>query len=131
MFAPVHPRRTYRGLTELEPLMRTKLGSRSLQSLQPAAKPYEVRDTELKGLLVRVQPSGISTYMCDFRRPDGRRARVKLGRTEVISIVQARDEARKILGEVAVGHDPVALRARAHALNLRHFITTRYEPWAE
>ena len=42
--------------------MRAKLSSRTLQVLQPCDKPFEVVDSELKGFLLRVQPSGAMTY---------------------------------------------------------------------
>jgi len=36
--------------------------------LKPDAKPYEVRCEKLKGLLVRVQPSGTISFVCQYAR---------------------------------------------------------------
>ena len=42
--------------------MRAKLSTRSIQTLRPGGKPFEVVDVDLKGFLLRVQPSGAMTY---------------------------------------------------------------------
>jgi hypothetical protein len=57
--------------------MKTKITTRTLQSIIPGTKAYDIRDTELPGFLIRVPPSGNLSYFCDFRRPDGRRTRIK------------------------------------------------------
>lgn len=111
--------------------MKSKLITRTIQSLTPAAGPYDVRDTELSGFLLRVLPTGQMTYFCDFRRPDGRRTRLKLGDTHILTPAQARDEALKVLGDLARGIDPAAHRKLAHQLCLRDFIEKHYGPWAD
>lgn len=110
--------------------MQRKLGNKTVQGLVPDTKPYEVRDTEVRGLVLRVQPSGVMTYMCDLRRPDGRRSRIKLGRADILSVAQARDGAKAILGEVAKGIDPIVRRSKDQSLNFGIFIKTKYAPWA-
>ena len=109
--------------------MRSKIGNRLITSLKTAAKPFEVRDTELKGFLLRVQPSGVMTFICDYRTVDGRRNRISLGRVGVLTPAQARDEAKKILGEVACGKDPAKVRAALKVSTFENFIVQRYEPW--
>ncbi len=41
--------------------MKAKLSARIIQTLSSGEKPYEVVDTDLKGFLLRVQPSGVLT----------------------------------------------------------------------
>ena len=53
--------------------MQVKLGERILAGLSPKATPYEIRDTAVTGLVLRVQPSGIMTYYCEFRNTQGER----------------------------------------------------------
>jgi hypothetical protein len=56
--------------------MQALIGSTLVKQLQPGAKPFEVRDTRVKGFLLRVQPSGAMTYYAEY----GRGKRIALGR---------------------------------------------------
>jgi hypothetical protein len=47
--------------------MPEKLTKRTVAALKPEAEPYEVRDTELKGFLVRVEAGGTKSYFLDYR----------------------------------------------------------------
>ena len=91
--------------------MQAVIGNSLVTSLKPAKKPYEVRDTCLKGLLLRVQPSGVMSYYVEYAR--GRRVRV--GRTDAMTAAQARDHAKSILAEAYKGRDPVTQRRDAKA----------------
>jgi integrase len=64
--------------------------------------PYEIRDTDLKGFLVRVQPSGVSTFYVEI----GRGKRLKVGRTATLKTHLARNRAERILGNVANDRPP-------------------------
>jgi integrase len=107
-----------------------KLGARTIDSLTPSTKPYEVRDNEIKGLLVRVQPSGSMSYYCEYRNSQGSKHRVRIGQAKVLSIAQARDEARKIIGEVARGLDPAAEVRKRRVSTVSAFLDAEYGPWA-
>ena len=98
-----------------------------LKRLKPSDKPYEVRDTQLKGLILRIQPSGVMSYYVQY----GRSRRISIGRADAISPAQARDLARPILGEAYAGKDPMATRRAAKAHSLASFIDEVYAPWAE
>lgn len=52
-----------------------------LGAIKPSEKPMEIRDTRLKGFLLRVQPSGVMTYYIEVSR--GRR--MAIGRTDAIT----------------------------------------------
>jgi hypothetical protein len=67
------------------------LTSAVVRDLAPATKPYEVRDDRLRGILVRVQPSGHKAYYVEYAR--GRR--VALGRADVIAPSITRDKAKR------------------------------------
>jgi integrase len=45
--------------------------------------------------------------------------------------MQARDEALKILGDLARGQDPTKTRAKEKQVSLETFIVERYRPWVE
>ena len=64
-------------------------------------------DDELKGFGLLVLPSGVKTYIANYR-VGGRLQRQTIGRHGVLTPEQARDRARKILASVADGQDPVA-----------------------
>lgn len=107
--------------------MQGLLGAPLIKSLEPADKPYEVRDTRLKGLLLRVQPSGVMTYYVEYAR--GKRK--KLGRADVITAQTARDDAKLILGEAYKGNDPVAASKVAKEHTFGSFIDDEYSVWAK
>ncbi len=107
--------------------MQAVIGNTLVSRLKPADKPYEVRDTRLKGLLLRVQPSGVMAFYVEY----GRGKRVNIGRTGAVTPVQARERARMILGEAYQGRDPIASRREAKAYIFRAFVDEVYAPWAE
>lgn len=109
--------------------MQAKIGTRTVDAIEPREKPYEINDTDLKGFGIRVQPSGIATYFCTYRLPDGRKNRVSIGRTTVLTPVQARDEARTVLGDVAKGLDPNKGRKASGQMTLERFLATKYSSW--
>lgn len=92
--------------------MQGVLGVPLIKSLKPTDKPYEVRDTRLKGLLLRVQPSGAMSYYVEYARGK----RISLGRADVITPQDAREQAKAILGDAFQGKDPntAAKQAKEH-----------------
>ena len=97
-----------------------------ISRLKPDTKPFEVRCDKLKGFLVRVQPSGTMSYICQY----GRGKRITLGDARVLTLDQARTKAREILGQVAAGSDPQEeRRPKPGALTLAQFLTDHYGPW--
>lgn len=119
--------------------MKTKIGGNVVSSIELRLNPYEICDTELRGFRVRVQPSGVISFICTYRTRGGRRHRVVLGRHPAMSPAQARDEARKVLGDVARGIDPASERAAERQQDLKErtehtfesFIRTEYRPWGK
>lgn len=116
--------------------MPVKLTKRAVEALEPREAPYEVRDTDIKGLLVRVQPSGVKGLYFDYRL-NGKHTRYKLGVFGNVSVDGARELAKGAVGEVSRGIDPQARRKadRKEAERQRHatldaFLKGRYEPWA-
>jgi integrase len=66
-------------------------------------------DDQLPGFGLRIQPSGVKTYLIQYRFA-GRTRRLKIARDGVLSAKQARDRAKALLGDVARGIDPAARR---------------------
>ena len=109
--------------------MQAVLSQSLVKSLKPNknGKPYEVRDTKLKGFILRVQPTGFQTYYCEYAR--GKRE--KLGLAPELTPEQARAKAKKILASITLGDDtPEDKRRREKAHDLKSFLDNEYEPWA-
>lgn len=64
-----------------------------------------VFDELVKGFGVRVTQSGTKIFIAQ-RRVEGRGVRVSIGRFPEMSVLKARDEARKILADMGQGKDP-------------------------
>jgi hypothetical protein len=75
--------------------MRTQLTKRIVAAAQPQAKPYEMRDTLVRGLILRVQPSGHKAWIVTWAH--GKRR--TLGAVEHVSLEQARAHASQALAE--------------------------------
>lgn len=117
--------------------MIAKLTNRSVKALKAKKQPYDVRDTDIKGFLLRVSPSGNMTYYFQFRNADGLQKHYKIGTAGNLSPVQARDIAEKKSGEVSSGIDiqedrkikrKEAERTRFNTLG--GFLHNTYKKWA-
>lgn len=118
--------------------MQAKLNASTVKRLTGEAKPYEVVDAEIKGFLMRVQPTGRKTFYFSYRNDAGKRKRIKLGVLgSSLTLAQARDMAITYAGKVAAGADVQGERATArHSAreraknNLGNFMEEHYLPWA-
>jgi len=93
-----------------------KLLKRALDALQPKAdRDLFAWDSELRGFGVRVKPSGVKTFLIQYRNAEGRTRRLVLGQYGAVTPAAARDIARQRLTEVAQGKDPSAERHAVRA----------------
>ncbi len=84
-----------------------KLTKRYVDSIKPVAKKELLHfDSELRGFGIRVFPTGRRTYFIQYRNQFGRTRRMKIGAHGALTPEQAREEAKKLLGEIAKGVDP-------------------------
>jgi integrase len=109
--------------------MKTLISARLLSShrADPQPKPYEIWDRDLRGFVLRVQPSGTRAYIVQIAR--GRR--VTLGTVGAMTPTQARERAKKVLGNVAHNRAPLAGLGTNAGLSLGDFIERNYVPWAK
>ncbi|MCX6539159.1 MAG: site-specific integrase [Acidobacteria bacterium] len=108
--------------------MRTKITQALLDSLKPGS--YDLADSEQRGLVLRVRPSGHHSWLVRL----GRGRWFTIGRADVIPPLKARKLARERLGEDSGGDDPIAAKKRQaqeakRRIALGKFITDSYAPW--
>ena len=116
--------------------MQARLTNRTVNALKPKSHAYDVRDAEIKGLLVRVRPTGNMTYLLQYRNDQGMQRHYKIGTVGSITPVQARDIAGRKAAEIAGGNDIQEERrhTRAEGKQARYqtlggFIEHNYSSW--
>ncbi len=82
-----------------------KISKRTIETLAPQEADFFLWDDELKNFGVRVMPSGRKTFLVQYRAK-GRTRRVKIGVFGSVTPDEARQQAQRLLGEVAHGEDP-------------------------
>lgn len=102
--------------------MKANLTNTCVAKLKPQTKPYEVRDEALKGLILRVQPSGVMTYYLEYKRGK----RIKVGSACALVPMKAREIARELLADHYKGEDPIAKKRLKRAKSYEHFLDEYY-----
>lgn len=107
-----------------------KLTKRTLDAAVPKSKAYELRDTEVVGLLCKVSPAGRKTFMLQYRNHGGIKRKPALGLYGDLTVEQARAIAKKWLAEVRDGGDPSRVRAERRAsVTVQEFEKIFYRRW--
>ena len=84
-----------------------KLTKRAVDALaSPDVGQDFLWDGELRGFGVRVVPSGLKTFIIQYRNAQGKSRRIKVGRYGILTVEDARERAKVKLGRVADGDDP-------------------------
>ena len=104
----------------------TALTKRLVATAQPKDRAYELRDTQVRGLLLRVQPSGHKAWVVTWEH--GKRR--TLGAAGHLTLDQARDIARKIIAEYIHTGLPSIAKPAAPKITLEAFLRDHYGPWA-
>jgi len=92
-----------------------KLTKRLVDGLEANADGTDlvIWDSELRGFGLRVKPSGVISYLIQYRNAQARSRRLTVGRHGILTPEEARTEARKALAKVASGVDPAEERGAA------------------
>ena len=126
--------------------MIAKISNSLLRSKRvlPREKPIEIRDPKIKGFLLRIQPSGIMSYVIEYGRgkrltlcrvgektpaqarkmAEDVRSKAKLARKTKMSAAQLREELIKEL----IGIDEIT-STDEDTITLESFLDERYGPW--
>ena len=70
--------------------------AKRVRATKPRSKRYDIRDDVIKGLILRVLPTGTRTYTLE-RAVRGRRRYANIGDAATLSVPQARREARRLI----------------------------------
>lgn len=74
----------------------------------------EYRDTKVKGLCLRVTPTGAKSWTYRYRA-NGKQKRLSLGKVAIVSLADARNAARQVIADVSNDGDPVLEKQLAKA----------------
>ncbi|MEQ8760857.1 tyrosine-type recombinase/integrase [Marinovum algicola] len=91
----------------------TKLTNRSVAAIKPSDRDLFVWDDKLPGFGLRVKPSGVKSYIIQYRNAHNETRRMTIGRHGVVAPDRAREKARKLLQEAHDGTDPARQREEA------------------
>ena len=91
---------------------KAKLTKTYVDRIAPAMADVIYWDTGLPGFGVRVKPSGVRSYVCQYRnRESGESRRMTLGKYgPLLTFHQAKQEARRVLGDAVGGGDMAKAR---------------------
>jgi integrase len=83
--------------------MHKTLSDKGVAALKPRTARYAVPDPELRGLYIRVQPTGSKSFAAVTVGPSGKQIWTTIGRADAMSINEARTNARNVLTRVRQG----------------------------
>lgn len=93
---------------------------------QPQARVYEMRDILIKGLLLRVHPSGHKAWVVEW----GRGRRKTLGALSQLSLEAARAAAAGAMAEALKNGSPGIAKPKQQDIDLGAYLKAHYGPWA-
>lgn len=89
-----------------------KFEVKAIKALEPKAQEFTARDTTQPGLALRVSPKGRKTFIVEARVRGGAMRRITIGPFGKVTLAQAQLEAKQIMGQLAQGIDPSAVKAQ-------------------
>lgn len=107
--------------------MKVALTQQFVERVKSQTGIKEYRDTRLRGLLLRVTPSGAKSYYCEM----GRGNRIFVGRADALGLSEAREVSRNYLSDYFRGIDPRAAKSKpSEPLTLGKYLDGPYTVWA-
>lgn len=111
---------------------KMKLSHQAIKGLAvPARGRVDYQDETVPGLILRVSASGRKCYSVSYWRK-GKRPRVTLGDASLLSLAEAREQAKDLLRSVKLGLDPAKERRKEREADTFAKLARRYvKRWAK
>ena len=103
-----------------------KLTVRTVTGLKPSSRDTILWDEDVAGFGVRVKPSGVKSYLIQYRNRRGQSRRFTIGRDGLTSPEEARRKAKKLLVAVSEGSDPASDKVDARQAPTVAMLGERY-----
>jgi integrase len=85
-----------------------KITKTAVDTAKPGDRPRFLWDTEIRGFGLLVMPTGVKSFVFQYRSPEGRTRRATIGRVSAtMTAEQAREKAKKLRRAVEDGRDPL------------------------
>jgi hypothetical protein len=89
-----------------------KLTKRTVAGIGPdPTHDTYIWDDELRGFGLRVKPTGVRSFIIQYRNSSGISRRLTIGKSGVLTVDEARTSAKRALADVINGGDPAAKRS--------------------
>jgi integrase len=116
------------------PTLRTQLSDAALRALKPPTKGrVELQDTLVPQLWARLTSGGTMTFSIVTRTRAGKQVRPTLGQWPMLSLAQARKDAKDMVAAIRTGADPTAekqaARTAERAAAARPTVAQRLTEW--
>lgn len=105
-----------------------------IQSIKcPAGKPkIDLSDAVTSGLILEVRSTGGKTFYVRYRDKHGRQRQYSIGDANCINLSDARQAAKKLRAQIALGTDPSEERANTRQVpTFADFMADRYMPFVK
>jgi integrase len=92
-----------------------KLTKKLIELYAVPTRPIELYDSERRGLICKITPTGNRIFLVGYRSADGTKRKPRIGVFGQITLDQAREAAGKLLAKVSLGEDPSRDRRSSRA----------------
>jgi integrase len=106
-----------------------KISKKSVDAATPGERPLFLWDGEVKGFGLLVLPSGVKSFIFQYRTPEGRTRRATIGKySATLTADQARTRAKAMRRTVEDGGDPLGEKqARREAMTVAQVLSAYLE----